>query len=311
MSKVNKTEIQKQKPEANLLEAKDLADQEVSAEDSSVASTHSRRVVVTWSGSSDELKHGATVAITNGDLFKPKYDVDKLDEESRVAMKKLDFTKGIVTNIKLKSVYSNVDDSVTLSMNLYKNNPQIINNAGHLYTETATDLGSVHTNSIDGFENLASLLPYEKARLDSDVYKPSNLLNSRFIEQYGGFTLESLWSNIISFPGKSWCYVDRNHIILKVINRNWEMLGMNIDQESARENSYVKVQTDIVNNVINQLYTNIISQIPYTEFDDLKVRFQSNNPSTQDDLKLHAEILVEYKFPMGNLEGAPVEEEAE
>lgn len=308
MSKVNKTEAAKQSPEASILDTKDLADEEVSAEDSSVASTHSRRVVVSWKGSSDELKHGATVSITNGDLFKPQYDVDKLDDESKAAMKKLDFTKGIVTNIKLKSVYSNVDDSVTLSMNLYKNNPQIVNNAGHLYTETATDLGTVHTSSMDGFENLANLLPYEKARLDTDVYQPSNLLNSRFIEQYGGFTLENLWSNIISFPGKSWCYVDRNHIILRVISRNWEMLNINLDSEASREGSYVKVQKDVVNNVINQLYTNIISQIPYTEFNDLKVRFQSNSPSKQEDLKLVAEILVEYKFPMGNLDQSPVEE---
>ena len=125
MSKVNKTEVSKQE-ETPLLETKDLAgDGQVSAEDSSIGNTHSRRVVVSWSGTSDELKHGATVAISNGaDLFKPQYDIDKLDEESKSAMSKLDMSKGIVTNIKLKSVFSNVDDSVTLSMNLYKNKPK-------------------------------------------------------------------------------------------------------------------------------------------------------------------------------------------
>jgi hypothetical protein len=304
MSKVNKTEAIKQE-ETPLLETRDLsADGQVSAEDSSIGNTHSRRVVVSWSGTSDELKHGATVAITNGaDLFKPQYDIEKLDEESKSAMSKLDLSKGIVTNIKLKSVFSNVDDSVTLSMNLYKNKPQIVNNVGHLYTPTRTDMGTVHTSSMDGFENLANVLPYEKARMDTDVYVPSNLLNSRFIDQYGGYTLENLWSNIVSFPNKDYFYVDRNHILLKVINRNWEMLGMNLDQEASREGTYVKVQKDIVNNVISQLYENIISQIPYTEFDNLSVKFQSNAPSKNDELKLVAELLVEYKFPMGNIEG--------
>ncbi len=303
MSKVNKTEVSKQE-DTPLLETKDLAgDGQVSAEDSSIGNTHSRRVVVSWSGTSDELKHGATVAISNGaDLFKPQYDIDKLDEESKSAMSKLDMSKGIVTNIKLKSVFSNVDDSVTLSMNLYKNKPQIVNNVGHLYTPTRTDMGTVHTSSMDGYENLANVLPYEKARMDTDVYVPSNLLNSRFIDQYGGYTLENLWSNIVSFPNKDYFYVDRNHILLKVINRNWEMLGMNLDQEASREGSYVKVQKDIVNNVISQLYENIISQIPYTEFDNLSVKFQSNAPSKSDELKLVAELLVEYKFPMGNIE---------
>ncbi len=303
MSKVNKTEVSKQEETPLLDVSKDLADGQVSAEDSSIGNTHSRRVVVSWSGTSDELKHGASVSISNGaDLFKPQYDIEKLDEESKSAMSKLDMSKGIVTNIKLKSVFSNVDDSVTLSMNLYKNKPQIVNNVGHLYTPTRTDMGTVHTSSMDGYENLASVLPYEKARMDTDVYVPSNLLNSRFIDQYGGYTLENLWSNIVSFPNKDYFYVDRNHILLKVINRNWEMLGMNLDQEASREGSYVKVQKDIVNNVISQLYENIISQIPYTEFDNLSVKFQSNAPSKSDELKLVAELLVEYKFPMGNLE---------
>ena len=121
MSKVNKTEVSKQEETPLLDVSKDLAaDGQVSAEDSSIGNTHSRRVVVTWSGTSDELKHGAAVSISNGaDLFKPQYDIEKLDEESKSAMSKLDMSKGIVTNIKLKSVFSNVDDSVTLSMNLY------------------------------------------------------------------------------------------------------------------------------------------------------------------------------------------------
>ena len=308
MSKVNKAEVNKI-DETPLLETKDLtADASIGAEDSSVGNTHARRVVVSWNGTSDELKHGATVKITNGsDVFKPQYDIEKLDEESKVAMSKLDMSRGIVTGIKLKSVFSNVDDSVTLSMNLYKNKPQIINNVGHLYTPTKTDMGTVHTSSMDGYENLANVLPYEKGRMDTSVYVPSNLLNSRFIDQYGGYTLENLWENVVSFPNKDYYYVDSSHILLKVINRNWEMLGMSLDNEREREGSYVKVQKDIVNNVISQLYENIISQIPYSTFDDLKVKFQSNEPTKSDNLKLVAELLVEYKFPLGNLEEASEE----
>ena len=133
------------------------------------------------------------------------------------------------------------------------------------------------------------------------------MLNSRFIDQYGGYTLENLWENVVSFPNKDYYYVDSSHILLKVINRNWEMLGMSLDNEREREGSYVKVQKDIVNNVISQLYENIISQIPYTEFENLNVKFQSNEPTKSDNLKLVAELLVEYKFPLGNLEEASEE----
>ena len=79
------------------------------------------------------------------------------------------------------------------------------------------------------------------------------------------------------------------------------MLGLNMDAERVIDGSYVKIQKEIVNNVINQLYTNIIQEIPYTEFDDLQVKFQSNAPSKQEDLKVVAELLVEYKFPMAQL----------
>ena len=296
MSKVNKTETAIKQPEVNL---ETVADEEVTAEDSSIGSSHSRRVVVSWSGSSDELKHGATVKITNGEkLFRPNFDVEKLDDESKNSMKKLDFAKGIVTNIKLKSIYSNVDDSVTMSMNLYKNKPQIVNNAGHLFAPTKTDMGVSHEMSVEGFENLANILPYEKARMDTSVYEPSNLLNNRFIEQYGGYDLDSLWRNVISFPQKDYYYVAKDSIVLKVVSRNWEILGMSLDAERQREGEYIKVAKDVVNNVISQLYTNVIQQIPYTAFDDLSVRFQSNSPSESDTNKIVAEFFVEYKFPM-------------
>lgn len=300
MSKVNKTEVASTSQETPEIQTSNLlAEEEVSAQDSSIGNTHSRRVVVSWSGNADQLKQGVAVGISNGAaLFKPQYDIEKLDDESKTAMKKLDFSRGIVTNIKMKSVFSNVDDAVTLSMNLYKNKPQIVNNCGHLYTPVKTDMGITHENSMDGFENLANVLPYEKARMDTDVYSPSNLLNNRFIEQYGGYTLENLWSNIVTFPNKDYMYVARDHILLKVINRNWELLGMSLDTEKQREGEYIKVQKDIVNNVITQLYSNVISQIPYTEFGDLQVKFQSNNPSKSADYKLVAELLVEYKFPM-------------
>ena len=39
------------------------------------------------------------------------------------------------------------------------------------------NLGVTHGNSMDGYENLENILPYEKARMDTEVYVPSNLLN--------------------------------------------------------------------------------------------------------------------------------------
>lgn len=291
MSKVNQKQI--------IQEAVAESTEQVSHEDSSIGATHVRRVVVSWTGSTEDLKTGAKVPINNAvDLFKPQFDIEKLDEQTKTAMKKLDFSKGIVTGITLKSIYSNVDDSVTMGLNLYENEPQIVNKEGHLYVPQASDLGITHSASSEGYVNLANVLPYEKGRPETKLYNPENLLSNRYIEQYGGYTLEKLWENIVPFPNNDYYYVGKDHIILKVINRNWEMLGMNMEAEKTREGEFLKVSKEVVTNVIDQLYEQVIKQIPYTKFENLNARLHSNAPTETDDARVVAELLVEYKYPM-------------
>ncbi len=270
---------------------------EVGIEDRQAGATHARRIVVEANVTAEELMNGVAVGIPGAvDIFRPSYDMDKLDEEQKESMDKLDFTKGIVTGMKLKSVYSNVGESVSVGVNLFQNNPQIVNNEGWLYTETATDMGKAHASNVDGFVNLVNVLPYEKARPDTKIYSPENLLNNRFIEQYGGYTLDKLWDGIVPFKGKDYMYVEANHIILSIIQKNWELLGINADAEVKRENQYVKVSKSVVNSVIKQLYEQVIMQIPYTSFEDLSARFQAQNVP-EGTYKVMCEFFVQYKYP--------------
>ena len=129
MSKVNRNTAQPQE-----IETVSTEDFTVGAKDSQVGSTHVRRVVVTCNASADELMSGKSIRIQNAaDVFKPSYNMEDLDEEQQASFKKLDLNKGIVTNIKLKSVYSNCSENVTMSLNLYENNPQITNTEGSLF----------------------------------------------------------------------------------------------------------------------------------------------------------------------------------
>lgn len=270
---------------------------DVGIEDREAGATHARRIVVEANVTGEELRTGATVQIPGAtDIFRPSYDMDKLDEEQKETMSKLDFSKGIVTGMKLKSVYSNVGEPVSVGVNLFQNNPQIVNNEGWLFTETATDMGRTHACNVDGYVNLVNVLPYEKARPDTKIYSPENLLNNRFIEQYGGYTLDKLWDGIVPFKGKDYMYVEANHIILSIIQKNWELLGINADAEVKRENQYVKVSKNVVNSVIKQLYEQVIMQIPYTSFDDLSARFQANNVP-DGNYKVMCEFFVQYKYP--------------
>lgn len=293
MSKVNKL-----KQEEPTMEMPEITTQNITAEDSQAGSTHARRVVLQWNGSAEELKHGAILNIKNAmDVFQPQYDMSKVDDEQKTSLEKLDFSKGIVTGMKLKSIFSNVDDSVTVGVKLYDNQPNIVNKDGFLYTPKITDMGEAHSSEDEGFINLVSVLPFEKGRPDVSIYTPENLLNNRFIEQYGGYTMDKLWEGIVPFPKQDFFYVESSHIILKVIKNNWEMLGVPIDQEKQKEGEYIKVGKSVVNNVIKQLYEQVICQIPYTSFDSFQARFQANAPSTGEEYKIVAEVLVEYKYP--------------
>lgn len=301
MSKVNKLKQEEQQT----IEVPEITTQNITADDSQAGSTHARRVVLQWNGSAEELKHGAILNIKNAmDVFQPQYDMSKVDEEQKTSLEKLDFSKGIVTGMKLKSIFSNVDDSVTLGVKLYENQPNIVNKDGFLYTPKNTDLGEAHSAEDEGFTNLVSVLPFEKGRPDVSIYTPENLLNNRFIEQYGGYTMDKLWEGIVPFPKQDFFYVESSHIILKVIKNNWEMLGVPLEEEKKKERDYIKVSKTVVNNVIKQLYEQVICQIPYTSFDSFQARFQANAPSSGEEYKIVAEVLVEYKYPAINSEAA-------
>ena len=275
----------------------ELPNNEISSEDSQAGNTHARRIVIQADVSAEQLQQGFITSVPNAaDVFKPSYNMAQLNDEQKESMEKLDTSKGIVTSIRLKSVYSNVDQPVSVGVKLFQNKPNITNDEGWLFTETNTDMGRQHTSEVEGYVNLVNVLPYEKARPNTDVYKPQNLLNNRFIQQYGGYTLDKLWEGIVNFKGKNWVYVEQNHVILQVIQRNWELLGINTDAEVKRENNYVKVSRQVVNNVIKQLYEQVIMQIPYTSFDDMAARFQANDVP-EGTYKVMCEFLVQYKYP--------------
>ena len=77
------------------------------------------------------------------------------------------------------------------------------------------------------------------------------------------------------------------------------MLGINTQEERKRENKYVKESKEVVNNVIKQLYEQVICQIPYTSFDSLQAKFSANEVP-EGEYKVTAELLVEYKYPTMN-----------
>lgn len=215
-----------------------------------------------------------------------------------------DFSKGIVRRITLQSVSSDYDQPVHVAMNLFNNglgeehaNPTLHSNAvGWLYT---ADAGGVNSGKARGFTNLVSILPNEIARMQQIVYEPSNSLNKRYIEQFGGFTAESLKAGIIPFKGKDFYYVPHDHIVMGVIRNNWESLGINADLEALREREFVKVNTGVVDKVIKELDDHVLKQMPFTNFSNLALHYSAADSlgiAPDTTFNVVTEFKIDYTF---------------
>lgn len=254
-----------------------------------------RRVVFECNSTGAGLANGRVVNIQNAShVFAPHISSDLAPEE-KAALSAKNFDQAIVTTMSLKSVSSSCPEVVTVGINLFANNANVANSKGWLYTQEVNDMSANHAHSNEGFTNVVTILPNEKHRTDQVVYHPEGLMNSRWIQEYGGYTLEKLHEGITRFAGKDYCYVPDDHVVVSIIKNNWESLGINLNDESMKEGEFLKVNKTVVDNCINQLYSSVISQIPYTSLSNLGARFQANTEGSKP-YKVVAEFELRYKF---------------
>ena len=104
---------------------------------------------------------------------------------------------------------------------------------------------------------------------------------------------------IVPFPGEPYYYVDRNHVVLNVIAKNWEQLGINLPSERLREDKWVKVASSVVDKVVDELQNNVIDQLPFTNLANLKVMFKSDcdNLENSETYPLTTEFFISYTNP--------------
>merc|ERR1711998_185707 len=124
--------------------------------------------------------------------------------------------RAIVTEIFLKSAYSDCPEPITLGLNLFnKNNASdsgVNNEHGWLHSPTQTDFGTRVVGGSSGFSNLTGLMPYENSRQSISIYKPDNQINSRYLKQYGNLSRESLMEGVVPFKQDGYYLVDQEHV---------------------------------------------------------------------------------------------------
>jgi hypothetical protein len=219
---------------------------------------YTTRVVFEANASADQMQNGVIVQLANAAHV---FNGSNKDQ---------DVSKGILTGITVKSIYSDCSEPVTFALNLYNSSgqePSIKNNEGWLHTPTQTDFGAMATSRDDeGYRNLLSVMPFEKSRSELAVYQPNEIATDRYIQQYGNLSSESLYKDVVSFPGEQY-YFDR---------------------------------------VVSDLKSQVLTRMPFTNLNDVRAKFYSKPTShysaqhvdgADGMYKVCVELSLSYTFP--------------
>ena len=296
MSKIQRP-VQSTKVVAESKELTPLTTAAPVAQQDSPTDSFTTRVVFESNASAKQLEHGVIVQLANAaNVFQATGDEDA--------------SKGILTSITVKSIYSDCSEPVTFALNLFnssKEEPSIKNNEGWLHTPTKTDFGTEATSKdANGYRNLLAVMPYEKSRSELNVYEPNEIASDRYIQQYGNCSTENLYDGVVAFPGEQYYLVSQDHVVLNVIRQNWEQLGINVDSEARFNGKYVQVPAHVFDRVINDLQSHVLARMPFTNLNDVRAKFTSkptkhyvdSHPDGPDGMyKVCVELQMNYQFP--------------
>ena len=259
---------------------------------------YTTRVVFEANASADQMQNGVIVQLANAAHVFNGSNTEQ------------DVSKGILTGITVKSIYSDCSEPVTFALNLYNTSgqePSIKNNEGWLHAPMPTDFGNMASSRDDeGYRNLLSVMPFEKSRSELAVYQPNEIATDRYIQQYGNLSSESLYKDVVSFPGEQYYLVSQDHAVLNVIRQNWEQLGINVDSEARFGGKYVQIPTKVFDRVVSDLKSQVLTRMPFTNLNDVRAKFYSkptNHYAAQhvdgsDGMyKVCVELSLSYTFP--------------
>jgi len=288
---VNKLEIT---PQTSKLPAADS----VSDSTESPKEAYTTRVVFEANASADQMQNGVIVQLANAAHVFNGSNTEQ------------DVSKGILTGITVKSIYSDCSEPVTFALNLYNSSgqePSIKNNEGWLHAPMPTDFGNMASSRDDeGYRNLLSVMPFEKSRSELSVYQPNEIATDRYIQQYGNLSSESLYKDVVSFPGEQYYLVSQDHAVLNVIRQNWEQLGINVDSEARFGGKYVQIPTKVFDRVVSDLKSQVLTRMPFTNLNDVRAKFYSKPTShyaaqhvdgVDGMYKVCVELSLSYTFP--------------
>lgn len=214
-------------------------------------------------------------------------------------------TKGIISKISLVNAYTDIDAPVQLSGNLFENAEG--DKVGYQSIGIKNAAGwPLFDSANDQFSPMVKLHPCEANRYAKPIqlYAPSSMLSDRFLSQYGEENGETLRRSVVDLPGEPYSLVDRGSTVAKIIDANWEVLGLNVpSQPSALDGRWIRCADSVVSHVMDELQTTVLNHIPYTSMDNLQAHLKVGDEAVQmldDDAHygIDVEMLVTLRTPL-------------
>ncbi len=199
----------------------------------------------------------------------------------------------IVEQLATNAIGSNVPATLMVSTNLFNSGKPVhylqsgvTNSTGWTTSYNQEELVPV------GYVPVVSLMPNEYTRAQTVHYKPGSGVNSELVQRYGHLsTGADLRNGVVAFPGEDYYYVAKDHVVLDIIERNWQALGQDMPGERVKEGNWVKVGNGLVEKVLDELDSKVLRHMPLTEMGDLHFLVKA-------DPDLVSSLSDEHEYPL-------------
>ena len=211
------------------------------------------------------------------------YTTDELADG--VSWKLSDFDVGelpegrvLIDRVSTEAIGSNVGSNLMISANLFNTAEK-----QHYMSSGVTNVKGWVTNAHQdevvplGFAPIVSLMPNEYSRKTITHYQPASSLDDGLMQRYGHLSTGSnLRENIVTFPGEDYYYVPKDHVVLDIIERNWDALGQDVTSSRVREGNWIKVSNKLVDKVLDELNSKVLQHMPLTNLNDLQFQMHAD-----------------------------------
>jgi hypothetical protein len=184
----------------------------------------------------------------------------------------------IIDQITSEAIGSNVASNLMVSANLFNSGEKnhylqsgVTNGVGWVTSAGQSQLVPL------GFAPIVSMMPNEYSRNSTVHYRPGSGVDDGLMQRYGHLSSgENLRKNIVAFPGEDYYYVAKDHVVLDIIERNWDALGQDVPGERVREGNWIKVSDKLVDKVLDELNSKVLKHMPLTDLNTLQFKMKAD-----------------------------------